>query len=342
MFVLSSHIEIGKLTFDFVTNVEIISSWKTGTDTAKITLPRKVWIKNGPKEDPAKDGILQHIKQGDRVTIKLGYDGDLRQEFEGFVSSIKPDVPLEIFCEDYMYYLKRVTVSENKKNISLEELVKFFVSDYDKERNKETDPAKRWPEIAVNVPQKTMIGSFTGKGKTISQALEDLKNEGIYSFFRGNTLHVGFQAEFARGEQYKFGFQENIISNDLTYRLTKDIKIKIHAISNMPNGDKIEVEVGDKDGNTQTMTRYNYDKERLEKAANDLLKSQKRDGYNGSFTTFGVRIEHGDTVLLVDDEYPERTEQAYEVDTVITTFGEKGFRRKITPGYRVRTEAQKE
>ena len=334
MYVLASHITIGEqLKLDFVTEVVINSSWQTFTDTAEITIPRKVWVTDKNSSGGVKKGIRQYIKPGDKVVIELGYGDEKHVEFEGYVAGIKPDAPLVITCEDCMYHLKRVSVTKSWKTVKLKELVGYLVDEYNKAR----DPGIR-PEIKFEASAETEVGGFVAEKKTIAQVLESLKEFGISSFFRGNTLHVGYQSEFAKGKRYRFDFQENIVSDDLEYRMTEDVKVKIQAISNMPNGQKKTVEAGDPDGEIQSLNFYNISESDLKKKADEALKNIKRDGYKGSFTTFGLQpVRHGDTVELVDNEYTERSNQVYEVDTVKTSFGMGGFRRTLTPGYRLKS-----
>ncbi|MCG9911842.1 MAG: hypothetical protein MH137_11125 [Flavobacteriales bacterium] len=326
MYVLSSHIEIGQqLKFDFVTQVKIVSGWKQFTDVAEITIPRNVTVADTGAG--IKRGIKNYIKQGDRVLIQLGYDGNLKTEFEGFVSRVKPDIPMVIMCEDYMYHLKRVKVSKSFESVTLNDLVKYLVAEYHK-----TDR----PRIEYEVTATTSIGSIVMEDVSIIKVLQELQVRGFYSFFRSNKLFVGFQSDFGIGTRHNFGFQTNIISNNLEYRLTDDLRFKVKATSHKPDGKKITVEVGDADGDQRTLQYYNLSQAELKKHAEEDLKRMKRGGYLGSFTTFGIPfVQHGDLCHLTDNDYTERTNETYQADTITTAFGMQGFRRTIELGYPV-------
>ena len=116
--VMNSHIEIGTFVFrDRINSVTTKSSWKALADTASIKLPNLKRLADGKR---AED--LIHV--GDTVVIKLGYDGKLQNEFTGYVSSIKPTIPLEIICEDEMWQLKRRTVTQSWRSVKLREVRK--------------------------------------------------------------------------------------------------------------------------------------------------------------------------------------------------------------------------
>lgn len=319
-FILSSHIEFGsQIKLDFVTEVSIESSWRLFTDTAEIQIPRNIRIAGDP------DGIKKYIKQGDRVLIQLGYDGNLVNEFEGFVNRISPKIPLTIFCEDYMYHLKRVSFTNSWKQVTLQDLVAYLVNHYN---------ASGRPRIEFECEQTSVIGSFVFEETTILKALEVLKDTvGFVSFFRGNKLFVGFPYKLnGQSRSEKYHFQKNVVTDDLEYRLAEDLRIKLKATSHQPNGQKITVDVGDPDGEERTYTAYKMDKESLKAKAESELELYKRTGYRGSLTGFGIPfVQHGDSVTIIDNEFPER-EGRYVIDKTIVKFGTGGFRRTVEIG----------
>lgn len=112
-------------TIDFVNSVEIKSSWKNLTTTAKIIFPRSVYIKTDtgntswvsqsvytPQNSNNQTPILL---RGDRISISLGYyynpNGtyvtQINEEFNGFITKINPKLPMELECEDNMWLLKQ-------------------------------------------------------------------------------------------------------------------------------------------------------------------------------------------------------------------------------------------
>jgi hypothetical protein len=112
MLVLQCNIEITgkdskKITFDYVSAVEIVTSVKDLTDTARVTVPRKMrW-----REKPLTD----FIKRGDKIAIRLGYENHaLETVFTGYVKTFTTRTPVVLECENEMYLLKQVKVKPKK------------------------------------------------------------------------------------------------------------------------------------------------------------------------------------------------------------------------------------
>ena len=123
---LRSEITIGSLTFNYLTDVQIFSSWETLTDTAIIILPTKI---DNTDDTP----IRSVIQPNDPVTIKLGYHPNLTTRFVGFVSKVVPESPLKIMCEDTAFTLKQSTINNySKKNATLNDII---TDNYDGEVN---------------------------------------------------------------------------------------------------------------------------------------------------------------------------------------------------------------
>ena len=107
MFTLECDIRIGNYKFTQVNSVEIESSWRQIADTAKIKIPN------------LKASLEKVFKEGDPVSISLGYkDQYFGEEFTGFISQVKPNIPFEIHCEDYIYFLKRVNLKKSWREVT--------------------------------------------------------------------------------------------------------------------------------------------------------------------------------------------------------------------------------
>jgi hypothetical protein len=153
-------------------------------------------------------------------------------------------------------------------------------------------------------------------------------------------LFVGLPyTEFETLEPVRYHFQRNIVANsdNLSYQKAEDMKVKVKAISILPNNKRIEVTVGDKEGEERTLHTYNEkDKDKLKIWAESQLDRLKYEGYTGDFMGYGVPYpKHSGAVSIYDDRYIERRNVSYVVDKVTTTWGKGGFRRKIEIGKRV-------
>jgi hypothetical protein len=320
--VLSCQVTIGQIQFEAVAKVQQKSSWKELTDVAEIELPKEYKF----EEKLVRD----YIKRGQNVRIKLGYDGNLLRTFEGFVRELEGNIPIKVLCEDYSYLLKQNTLNKSYAKTNLKEVVGFITQglgfDYQ----------------AIDID----LGKFSIQKANAAQVLQFIRdNYGLVSYFRHNptndskpVLIVGFPYDFKPDtERTIFDLQKNIVSHNLKYKDKEDMKLRIKAISNLPSGKKIVVEVGEKGEGVNVQTR-NYgalDKTTLEKYANQELKKVRFDGYRGGLTSFGIpAVEHGETIELLDAEYPDRR-GAYLVDAVGIDFSASGYRRTIEIGQKV-------
>jgi phage protein D len=309
---MNSKILIGSLVFNLVNSISIDDSWKNITQTATIKLPR---LQKLVGDDNYK------IKVGDRVIIQLGYDDILQNEFQGYVSARGFNSPLEIMCEDEMWKQKQRTVTNSWPSTTLKSILKYLIPGAD----------------TANV-QNITLTNFRLDHVTPTKALEKLKDEyGIVAYYRGTQLFCGLAyTEGALGEA-RYHFQKNVPLNEgnLEFKESGDVKIKVRAISMLPNNKKIEIELGDDSGNETTLHFYNLTKAELRKQAEIKIKKLKYTGYRGTLKVFGMpRVTHGMIADLTNTKYPERGGR-YLIDGVKTIYDSSGFRRDIELGPRV-------
>lgn len=313
-FVPGYRITVGRLVFDYVADVEIKHSWNELTDTAIITLPRGLKLKNKAQR------LDELIKSGDKVRIELGYLPKFTLEFEGYVARIKPGVPVVLECEDETYMLRRSNYTKGWESVKLKEVISFIAPGY------KTDVLD------------ADLGAFRINKANACKVLDFIKDTyGISSFFRGKTLVVGFPyPNEAKKVKYSFnGPNGNIAESDLQFRKKEDVRLLVKAISKMPDNKEISVEIGDDGGDVRTLhVGYNIPKSELKRRAESEIDKIKVDGYTGSITGFGIPYaEHGDIAVLYDDEYPERQGEYY-IDAVTITAGINGYRRICEIGKR--------
>ena len=317
MFKLSCHITIGNYVFDHVVKVVIRSSYNELTDTAEIVLPRRYNI-NGKINDTVK--LSSVFAVGDPVQIKLGYDDNNNTEFIGYISEILPQEPFTIKCEDGMYLLKRSKpASRSWTETTLAEVLRYLA-----------------PDAVIDVPGITLKPFYINKANT-AKVLETLKEQyGLVAYFRDGVLYVGlpFQDRTVMNDTVIYHLQKNVIQANLVYRTLDSVKLKVNAIGIMPDNSKIEISVGDQDGELRTLHFYNLSRSELQQQANAKLDELKYEGFQGSFTAFGIPlVKHGQVVDITDDEYSEKNGRHF-VEEVVTEFGEGGFRRMVKPGRR--------
>lgn len=316
MFRLTARIEIKgdrSWEFSFVNAVEITRDMEKLTTTAKITMPKKVrW--DGSAEIP--------VKRGDAVTISLGYDGELQPAFSGYVREVGFKTPVVIECEDEMFRLKQMpAVKKAYRSVTIETLLR-----------------DQGITCRLNVMGEQSLGAYRVTADTVASLLGKLSEQGIRSFFRYEdgepVLYAGvlFERDTSPSQVFKTGL--NIISDQsLSQQKADTMRLRVKAVSLMPDNKKIKVEVGDADGEHRTLHTYNKSESELKAWAEQEVKRLKRDGLTGSFTTFGAKlVDTLDAVGLVIDGVKMGV---YQVKKNVIKYGDGGFRQEITLGLRV-------
>lgn len=305
-----------EIVFDFVNEVEIETSYENLTDTAKITIPRKLNFDG----KPIAVGVDSIFKRGDSVKIELGYFPDLRTVFEGYISKVNPKTPIVLECEDKMFILKTTIISKySKTSVTLKNLLTDIIGDV----------------VEFRTLLDVELGSFKVSNASVAKVLDTLKSDyGFYSYFVNGVLNVGLAADASDTQTIEYKFEENIIDDSsLEYQRSEDMRLKVKAVSiNSSDNSKIEAEVGDDDGALKTFYTQNATLEGLRQFANLKLTEWKYEGFSGSFTTFGEPyIRHGDTAKLISDKFPEKN-GLYEVVSVKRIFGMDGYKQDIELG----------
>lgn len=310
MFVrLNSNITLGKFNFDFVHRMTITSTWTEMTDTCVIQIPSKL------KLDSNK--LNTELKKGDAALVKIGYVPNLNTVFSGFVSRVKPTVPIEIEVQDLMWKLKQLQVNES---VQKGEKLSSFLS-------------RALPGIEIDCFDFTM-SALVAHRITAAQLLNAIKEQyGFAVFIRNNKVVVGKQYDRQNAKRHIIELKNNNIdSGSLEYVSKDDLTFKVTAISNLESGKKIEVSVGDEGGEERTMNFYDLDKDQLKVIAEKEFEKLKYDGWRGDITIFGEPfVEHGDIVELRDPEGSDK-QGLYFVDTVVTDYGIEGNHQTLTLG----------
>lgn len=101
-----------------VKDINIQSSYKNFTDTATITIPKAIVssalnnslgieIARRIPVDFEQRSINEFFKIDSYIEVFLGYDGNYKPAFRGYIREVKGDAPVQIVCDDMMYYLKK-------------------------------------------------------------------------------------------------------------------------------------------------------------------------------------------------------------------------------------------
>lgn len=313
---LTCSIDIGPYRFDAVNGITITNSRKQIGNTATIKLPNRY----------SSEYLTNKIAGGDEVVIRIGYNGDLREEFVGYVSDIASSAPVEIRCEDEMYKLKRVRPkAKSYETTTLKDVLRYLV-----------------PEVTLtDIPDVTLSPFYIYADKSVAAALQELReNFGLELNFKGKSLFVGVpltEKDAAKSEVVIYDLDRNVIDPRLNFRRSEDVRLRVQAKSITADNKVITVEVGDDDASTTTTLHfYNITvKAELTRQAEEKLKVMKYSGFEGDITTFGVPYaEPGMIAKIIDKRYDNICEGKYFIDSVNTTFDMNGFRRNVKIGRR--------
>ena len=310
--VLKSQITVGSVVFDFVHELEFDKSVDTLTNSGFIQIPKNLVYKNGNEVvTDVVSGADPLFKRGDAVEIQLGYEPNLQIYFTGFVDQISPTFPIMFNIDDSMFGLKNTIVDPiNLKKTTVSNLLTQIL-----------------PEDVEFDTVDANLGNFRIKDPTtVVQVLDFIKKRyGLSSYFKPDgILNVGlaFPDPPNLTNPHVFQYGKNIIDDStLKYKKVEDQLIKIKAVSIFPDNTKVELDVGDPNGELRTLYQYNMSKADLQVYAEEQLNRLKYEGFEGSFETFlEPKVEMGEAVRIIHDLYPEK-DGVYLVKSVNTKFG---------------------
>ncbi|MCW3120696.1 MAG: hypothetical protein JWQ38_188 [Flavipsychrobacter sp.] len=336
MFVLSSDITIGKFHFSGINNVLIRRSIYSIEETATITIPSIARIIRNGKVQPELITTGRLFTEGDPVIIKLGYNNALQTEFRGFVKRQNLKIPLEVECEGYSWQLRRNKIKEVSGEVTIKELLKNAVSGINSRYR-----------ISVECKVDITLNNVHFKNESgfdIINSISKYTDGNLTCFFiRPDTLWCGLlYTECAKGNnilstpQIKYRLGYNVIKdNSLKERLTDSDPTQVIYSKKLPKGEKIS-------GTSDAFRKYvrthnkilNQIKEApvLKKLANEKAYQLNYIGYEGTINTFLEPYAiPGYEAFIVDSRYPERN-AIYLIESVETTFGISGARRKVEVG----------
>lgn len=322
MFQMNWEITIGGERIKMLESVKISSSLKLLADTAKIVIPGAIY---GKSLD-----LQKKFTVGSEVIIKLGYNGNLHTEFEGYLLSVtnkKGSLTLE--CEDKIYLFRKTQIpDEELLDITLEALIEKVVSLVAKEN----------PEIVFNKPNtfNARFDKFNIKGNSAYDILKKIQKElNPNIFIKDNNLFLHYIYSESFGTETNYDFSKNIEKEDLTYKTTDERKILVEVEYKDEKGEVQKETVGAENGEKVTRKIYLTDKETAQSVAKQELDNRVYDGFEGSFTAWlepfcaaGYLVSLKDSSKALDD-FKEGT---YYVLAVDTDFSKSGAVRKITVG----------
>lgn len=313
----------GKYRLQGLESLEIKKSVHQIVQTAKLTLPLSIVIRNNEMLERIK--LADKVKEGDKITIAIGYDGNNRTEFEGYVRRINPKQPLEFELEDELYLLRKLHLKKSFKKNDVSELLTWLMEElYSKFQIRF--------KLYDNIP-KTQLTNFLIKGANGIEVLQELKDKYLLATFLTTVngekvLYCGLTYGLKK-ERVKHVINRNTISvENLKYNPAGDRTFNVEVINHTPDGKVKKWHFGDKDGDKiQIYVPGIKTEAELKHRAEAEIELFKTGSYKGSFDAFMIPYcEPGDIEDLGDDQFPDRS-GTYYIATVTTTFGNGGMRK---------------
>jgi hypothetical protein len=323
---LNSEVKIGKFRLPAITEIKIESSQDLLLDFASIEF-------YGSKKDTKGKKILDFIKNGDEVEIKLGYNDNLKTYFKGFLTQIATGgdkVRLDCLDEGYAYANLSTTKYYNVTKTTFKKLLNLIA-----------------PKIPLNVVDAEIGDWEIQKDVQIFEVIDEIKKKiGVFPYFRNGILTMGVADINAT---FTADFQKNCPSSGGDSKL--EVSFGLNAGTHVKG-----VSRGIVNNKTGIITSYYSDKgvssskpsgtaigtieipNLTLQELNDLLKikyeSLNTKGLVGEITTYGEpRLEHG-MICKIQDTYRSdiNNAQVY-INAVNTIFNEsEAFKQKLKLG----------
>lgn len=313
---MECQITIGNVILKKVSSASIVASVKDLSDTATLVLPRNISQFNGKKS------LLESIKIDDKVEIKLGYNGMLFREFEGYVKNIGASEPIELELEDEMYILRKKKLKgKHYTTTSIQEILKEYFSEY---------------ELVLDNFNVNLVSFRIDNDVSAFDLLHHLKeNYPVDFYFKNGTdplkpaLYFTYNYSEVPTAYKVYHLEKNVVKNELKHIVSSARKARIKAISKLRNGKTISVTFGDSDAKANTLNFAHIETEKeLERLAKAELEKIKNNEFSGKIKGFGFpRTQSGEGLEIQSKKNPDRNGK-FLIDKVTITFNESGYRRE--------------
>ncbi len=306
---------IGGQRLQFLESLKVRKDLNRLSDTAVIVVP-------GSRGSVGLQ-VEQGIQRGMPVQIACGYDGEHRQELEGYVLSVSTDNRIAIEVEDGMFQLRRPTQNKVLKDVRANEIVAEILQGAGLGSSIDLVPGEHTEAIVFD--------KFTLSNVTAYEALAKLKRQTGYNYYlRGNELHIQLRHLTDQpADPVTMDFRLHIEKSQLKYAREEERLLEVEVIGIDKENKRHPVLVGESGGDKYTAYRYNVtDPGSLEAYGQELLKKFRFTGYEGNVTGWlDPYYTVGDAMTIIDPDYPDR-EGSYLIERMDLELSKSGGVRK--------------
>lgn len=320
-----------KYTIYGLETLEVKKSVHTLVNTAKLTLPLSYIIRNNEITERVK--LIDKIKEGNTISIAIGYNGNNKTVFNGYIKRINHKQPLELELEDSLYLFNKLELKKSFPNNDVKEVLQYLVNECYNQFGKKI-------KLFNGIPKQQLTNFIINEVNGLT-VLKELEKWMLHSYLINengeDVLYCGLLYK-NKGKEVKYIINQNTISvNDLKFTNAADKSYKVTFIYNDQKG-KIHRKVfGDKLGEALERVELHgkFTTAEIERMAKAKLQAAKTSGYKGSFETFlKPSIAIGDIAVMTDKQFPNRS-GSYYVAAITTTFGTGGGKQKIEIDFKV-------
>jgi len=295
---------------------EIEKNVENLADVAVITLPETV-LNQALK-------VKDKIGRGSEVTIKTGYNGDLKTEFIGFVRDITTDGSLKIQCEDALFLFRKGIKDKMLKPASVKQIAEYVCAEIGEGYKVVCDYDLNYEKFVIH--QAT--------GYDVLQKLQEEIKANVYFNTEKKELHI--HPPFTeKGGYVIYCMQKNIEKSSLEYKKAIDRKLEVTVESIQKNGTVKTVKSGNTGGDTVTLKVGQMSEADAKKIAEAEVLKRSSDMYEGSFDAWLIPYcEPTYSAKIVDFDYQEQSAIYYVKATKINISSSGGVR-TITQGIKL-------
>lgn len=303
----------GKVVLDRISSVEISKTVETFGNKAWVVIPKRY--------GDGTDELTYHIAVGDRAVLELGYNDELKVEFEGFIREIESGFPMRLHLDDETFFMRSNSFVKSWKQVKLREVLEFIAPGY---------------EIDCH---DASLGKFQIDNESTLVVIRKLREMyGFYSAIKGKKLVCKFKYEVVDAKTvHVYDFSKNVKSGSLKYKRKEDKHIRVKAIGYNRNGKRVTETVGSKENfaSVKTLSFRDKTKEELRELALAEYNRVCFDGFEGSVTGFGLPMTNaGETIQIISPREPERNGK-YMIEGVTVRYGNAYYERINRLSYKV-------
>lgn len=306
-----------KYKLQLLHSVDITASVDMLADTAVIVLPE--YVMNSVLN------IRDKIGRGTKVSIELGYNDKLNQEFVGYVVKIvDKDGSLNIECEDALFLFRQKVTDKVFKPGKASDILNYVVNEIDSSYTVVNDYDVTYEKFVIH----------QAEGYDVLKKLQEETKADIYFDNFNKELH--FHPKYKeKGGEVVYDFSINVESSSLQWKEVNDEKIEITIECTGTDGKVRKVTQGTTGGTQRTERVGAMSSDDLTKIAENYLKQYSNARYEGGIDTwlFPV-VKPTFSALIINPDYPERDGKYYVV-AVKTLFSDGGGKRTVELGIKL-------